>query len=112
MPGFTNSQNGCISNPGGLVSAISKADFGRKSFSRNPLIFGLFTRMDMVEKIGSSIGRMNKLMSEPALPKQEYRTEGMFTVIFKRPIKLIPDMSVEMSGQVSVEMSVEIYSDA
>ena len=76
-----------VSNPGGLVSAISKADFGTKSFSRNPLIFGLFTRMNMVEKIGSGISRMNKLMKEVQLPQPEYRINGMFTVIFHRPIK-------------------------
>jgi ATP-dependent DNA helicase RecG len=34
-----------ISNPGGLISAISKEEFGKKSLSRNPLIFGLFARM-------------------------------------------------------------------
>jgi ATP-dependent DNA helicase RecG len=34
-----------ISNPGGLVSAINLADFGKRSHSRNPLIFGLFARM-------------------------------------------------------------------
>lgn len=31
-----------ISNPGGLVSAISHTEFGKRSHSRNPLIFGLF----------------------------------------------------------------------
>lgn len=31
-----------ITNPGGLTSAISPAEFGTKSHSRNPLIFGLF----------------------------------------------------------------------
>lgn len=37
-----------ISNPGGLTSAISPAEFGTKSHSRNPLIFGLFVRIQMV----------------------------------------------------------------
>ena len=31
-----------ISNPGGLVSAIPESEFGKRSHSRNPLIFGLF----------------------------------------------------------------------
>ena len=38
-----------ISNPGGLVSAISRSEFGKRSHSRNPLIFGLFARMHLVE---------------------------------------------------------------
>jgi ATP-dependent DNA helicase RecG len=37
-----------ITNPGGLVSAISPKDFGTKSHSRNPLVFGLFERIDIV----------------------------------------------------------------
>jgi ATP-dependent DNA helicase RecG len=44
-----------ISNPKGLVSVISRNEFGRRSLSRNPLIFGLFERMRMVEQIGSGI---------------------------------------------------------
>lgn len=43
--------------------------------------------MSMVEQIGSGISRMNKLMTEAALPEPEYRIKGMFTVIFRRPVK-------------------------
>ena len=75
-----------ISNPGGLVSAISPAQFGKRSHSRNPLIFGLFARMHMVEQIGSGIARMNDLMKAVDLPEPDYRTEGIFTVSFKRPV--------------------------
>ena len=69
-----------ISNPGGLVSAIKPADFGKRSHSRNPLIFGLFARMQLVEQVGSGIIRMNDLMREAGLPLPEYTTEGMFSV--------------------------------
>ncbi|MFO7719048.1 MAG: ATP-binding protein [Gillisia sp.] len=37
-----------ITNPGGLVSAITPKKFGTKSHSRNPLVFGLFERINMV----------------------------------------------------------------
>ena len=74
-----------ISNPGGLVSAISEEDFGKKSHSRNPLIFGLFARMHMVEQVGSGISRIQELMERAGLPKAGFRKEGMFTVILKRP---------------------------
>lgn len=57
-----------ISNPGGLVSAIPMASFGKRSHSRNPLIFGLFSRMRLVEQIGSGIPRIIHLMKEAGLP--------------------------------------------
>jgi ATP-dependent DNA helicase RecG len=76
-----------ITNPGGLVSAISPKDFGTKSHSRNPLIFGLFERIDMVEQIGSGIGRMKDRLIECGLPVPEFKTVGMFSVVFQRPVK-------------------------
>lgn len=74
-----------ISNPGGLVSAIPRNEFGRRSLSRNPLIFGLFERMRMVEQIGSGISRMRDLMKEAGLTPPEFNIDGMFTVSFRRP---------------------------
>ena len=73
-----------ISNPGGLTSAIKPAEFGTKSHSRNPLVFGLFERIDMVEKIGSGISRINNAMKEAKLPEPDFKTQGIFTVVFKR----------------------------
>jgi ATP-dependent DNA helicase RecG len=73
-----------ITNPGGLLPIVAK-NFGRKSLSRNPLIFGLFSRMHLVEHIGSGIPRMSYEMSKVGLPEPIYDTEGMFTVTFKRP---------------------------
>lgn len=95
-----------ITNPGGLVSAINHADFGKKSHSRNPLIFGLFARMHLVEKIGSGIMRMKDLMHEVGLPEPEYRTEGMFTIILKRPLKP-SEKTVEKPSEKTVEETVE-----
>ncbi|MBU2554501.1 MAG: putative DNA binding domain-containing protein, partial [Bacteroidetes bacterium] len=74
-----------ISNPGGLVSAIAPRDFGKRSHSRNPLVFGLFSRMRMVEQIGSGIGRIRSLMNEHRLPAPQFSYEGMFTVVLNRP---------------------------
>jgi len=75
-----------VSNPGGLVSAISSRDFGKRSHSRNPLIFGLFSRMQMVEQIGSGIGRIKDLMEESNLPAPQFSFDGMFTVLLYRPL--------------------------
>ena len=42
--------------------------FGHKSMSRNPLVFGSFTRMHVVEKVGSGVPRMRELMKDAGLP--------------------------------------------
>ena len=72
-----------ISNPGGLLLSVAQ-DFGRKSQSRNPIIFDLFMRMHLVEKIASGIPRMCDAMKEAGLPSPEFHTENIFTVILKR----------------------------
>jgi ATP-dependent DNA helicase RecG len=74
-----------ISNPGGLVSAVPRNEFGKRSASRNPLIFGLFERMRLVEQIGSGIARMRDVMREEGLTPPEFNIDGMFTVTFRRP---------------------------
>ena len=74
-----------VSNPSGLVSGIPKNEFGKRSLSRNPLIFGLFERIRMVEQVGSGISRMRDLMVEEDLTPPEFNTEGIFTVTFRRP---------------------------
>lgn len=75
-----------ISNPGGLLPVVAK-DFGHKSMTRNPLIFGLFTRMHLVERVASGIPRMQEAMKEANLPEPEFHTDGMFTVVLKRQVK-------------------------
>jgi ATP-dependent DNA helicase RecG len=74
-----------IANPGGLVSAVSPKYFGKRSHSRNPLVFGLFARMRMVEQIGSGIGRIKDLMKENDLQAPQFSFDGMFTVTLRRP---------------------------
>jgi len=93
-----------ISNPGGLVSAIPIAEFGKRSHSRNPLIFGLFARMHLVEQVGSGVARMKQLMADAGLPLPVFKTAGIFTVIFQRPEK----SSVKSSVKGSVKSSVKI----
>ncbi|MFW5760685.1 MAG: ATP-binding protein [Cyclobacteriaceae bacterium] len=76
-----------ISNPGGLTSAISPSEFGTKSHSRNPLIFGLFVRIRMVEQVGSGISRIKEQMNEAKLPEPQFKTDGLFTVVMQRTDK-------------------------
>ena len=79
-----------ISNPGGLLPSVAK-DFGHKSLSRNPKIFELFTRMHLVEKVGSGIPRMLNLMEEAHLPAPIYKTEGFFTVVLYKTTPSSPE---------------------
>ncbi len=89
-----------ITNPGGLVPQIKENEFGKKSFSRNSLIFDLFQRMDLVEKVGTGIPRMNKTMKEAGLYEPEYSIKGFFTVKLYRPIrfsKWLSNLEIEIS---------------
>jgi ATP-dependent DNA helicase RecG len=88
-----------ISNPGGLVNSITQAEFGTRSYSRNPLVFGLFLRMQLVEKVGSGIYRMNDLMKVAGLPKPTYNTEGMFVVKLMRSGVSVGKGSVKRFGE-------------
>ncbi|PRD51985.1 ATP-binding protein [Sphingobacterium gobiense] len=97
-----------ISNPGGLTSAISLAEFGTKSHSRNPLIFGLFVRIHMVEQVGSGISRIRDLMKSAKLPEPQFKTDGMFTVVFQRAEE---KSSGESSGKSSGKSSERTWAE-
>ena len=86
--------------PGGLVSSIPDAEFGRRSHSRNPLIFGLFARMHLVEQVGSGIGRIRDLMNTAGLPEPVFQKEGMFTVIFLRSEKSAQENAQETAQEI------------
>jgi ATP-dependent DNA helicase RecG len=74
-----------ITNPGGLINTITQQEFGTKSFSRNPLIFGLMQRVNLVEKVGSGIKRMREAMKDANLIEPKFEMGGFFTVTFYRP---------------------------
>ncbi len=83
-----------------------------ESLSRNPFVFSLFMRMNMVEHVGSGIGRMHKLMVSAGLPKPEYETEGMFNIILRRKgeksVKAeVPELS-ELEKQILRLMSASV----
>lgn len=72
-----------ISNPGGLLPYVA-ADFGHRSRSRNSLIFRMFTRMHLVESVGTGIPWIARIISEDGFPPAEYKTEGFFTTILRK----------------------------
>jgi ATP-dependent DNA helicase RecG len=89
-----------ISNPGGLVPQIKKDEFGTKSYSRNTLIFSLFQRMRLVEKVGTGIPRIKASMKSANLFDPEFKTEGFFTITLYRPISVVKwlnNLEIELS---------------
>ncbi|MFP4583141.1 MAG: ATP-binding protein [Desulfococcaceae bacterium] len=66
-----------IVTPGGLPAGMEKKDLGHKSVPRNPLLFALFYRMNLVEQIGSGIKRIRDecreyQISEPAIEVSDH----------------------------------------
>ena len=90
-----------IVSPGGLPAGMTEADLGLKSMPRNPLLFGMLYRMDVVENIGSGIKRIRDLcrehgVAEPVIDASEY----WVTVTFARPVAPIDaEASKQTSGE-------------
>ncbi|MBQ4376265.1 MAG: winged helix-turn-helix transcriptional regulator, partial [Bacteroidales bacterium] len=103
-----------ITNPGDLLPTVAR-NFGRRSMSRNPLIFGLFNKMRLVEHIGSGIPRMRKDMTEAGLPEPMFEDDGIFVVTLFRhtakketvPIATVPYTITDDSESFAVSENVE-----
>ena len=77
-----------IVTPGGLPAGMREEDLGTKSVPRNPLLFGMFYRMGLVEQIGSGIRRIRQLchdyeVAEPLIAV----SENWVTTTFTRPVE-------------------------
>ncbi len=76
-----------ITNPGGLIKGMTISDLGKKSLSRNRLLFGIMQRMGLVEKVGSGIKRMQNSVREFKLPELVFNVDdNWFTIIFYRGV--------------------------
>jgi ATP-dependent DNA helicase RecG len=96
-----------ITNPGGLLPAVVES-FGEISLSRNPTIFGLFTRMHVVEHVGSGIRRMKKLTLDAGLSEPQYAGNGcMIFTIYRKQFKteLVGEMSEKLPKKMSEKKS-------
>ena len=88
-----------IVSPGGLPAGMREADLGAKSMPRNPLLFGMLYRMDVVENIGSGIKRIHDLcrehgVAEPAIDVAEH----WVTVTFPRPTEPADERDAGKTG--------------
>ena len=81
-----------IVSPGGLPAGMEEADLGTKSVPRNPLLFGMLYRMDVVENIGSGIRRIRQLCREHEVPEPVIDvSEHWVTTTFLRPTAEVGD---------------------
>ncbi|MCD4840647.1 MAG: hypothetical protein K8R08_01345 [Methanosarcinales archaeon] len=95
-----------IVTPGGLPAGMHEEDLGVKSVPRNPLLFGMFYRMGMVEQVGSGIKRIREMcrdygVAEPVIEV----SENWVTTTFRRPIEQVED---QVKGEVTGEVTSEV----
>jgi len=77
-----------VVNPGGLVGGLKKEDLGKRSMPRNPLLFSMMERMDLVEKVGTGILRMKDAMIEYGLKEPIIEAdENWFSITFERDVQ-------------------------
>ncbi|MDR1793466.1 MAG: putative DNA binding domain-containing protein [Bacteroidales bacterium] len=96
-----------IANPGGLLPAVAKS-FGSLSLSRNPAIFGLFTRMHIVEHVGSGIRRMKEAMQKANLPPPEYETVESCIFTVRRDMNFVGDKRETINDILNNELTPEL----
>ena len=89
-----------INSPGGLPAGISKDEYlyGNISVLRNPIIAGVFNRLNIIEKVGTGIARINKeytqSISKPYFEVSENRIRIILPVTEKSLLDLSEDENV------------------
>ncbi len=93
-----------ITSPGGLPKGLNPKEFGMRSVLRNPNIANLFQRIHYIEKMGTGIRRIEKMIKEAGLPPVRYRWDEFVTVAF-------PLEGEKTSGKVSGKTSGKIVEN-
>lgn len=100
-----------IVNPGGLPAGITKENFGKESVRRNLIIADLFHRMRKVERIGTGIKKMKRLMLEAKLKEPEFESTTFFHATFYRnpeySLKPVAEKGIQESIQKGIQKSSE-----
>jgi len=99
-----------IISPGGLPAGMRESDLGRKSVPRNPLLFGIFYRMDLVEQIGSGIKRIRDLCHDygVAEPKFEVSDDWVTTIFARHSAEQLEGQETQITGEASGEVSTKL----
>ena len=73
-----------IYNFGGLHKKLKRSEFGKRSVPRNELIAHLMLRANYIEKMGTGIKKMRRLVRRAKLKPIKFTFTGFTTVIFYR----------------------------
>jgi ATP-dependent DNA helicase RecG len=92
-----------IVSPGGLCKGITPENFGTVTITRNPIIAGMFFRIDYIEQMGTGIERMRRATREANVAEPEFKFAGFFKVTFKRNT---PDTSIGRQSVANRSLSV------
>ena len=82
-----------VSNPGGLLPQLNIKKLEGRHATRNEAICAIFHETMDMERFGTGIGKMKKLMKEHGLASPEFSEEGDFFVVkFYGPGEKILDL--------------------
>ncbi len=89
-----------VSNPGSLLPGLNIKNLEGHHATRNKIICDIFHETKDMEKFGTGVGKMKRLMKEHGLSKPEFKEEGGFFVVrFYGPgdkiLDLIPSIPKE-----------------
>jgi len=94
-----------ISNPGGLLPGMNINKLDGHHASRNQRICEIFHQTKDMEKYGTGIGKMKKLMKEHCLKEPEFSEEGDFFVVkFYGPGENILDLVSDIPNDRMVDL--------
>jgi len=89
-----------IISPGSLPAGMTTKDLGSKSIPRNPLLFSMLYRMNLVEQIGSGINRIMHLCDDYGVKRPTINVDDNWvTLIFTRK---------QVTEQVTEQVTAEI----
>ncbi len=98
-----------IVNPGGLVGGLTVETLGTRSIPRNPLLFGMMLRMDLVEKVGSGFKRINDLCDKQKCPRPEIQADtDWFRMIFRRQANTSQANTTHVAEQVAEQVTEQV----
>ena len=102
-----------ISNPGGLVGGLTLETLGTRSIPRNPLLFDMMLRMDLVEKVGSGLKRIRAMCEEYPCQHKIYADHDWFSMTFLRAstklnTKAVPEVTPQVTPQVAPQVTPQV----
>ncbi|GHU74091.1 hypothetical protein FACS189450_14640 [Spirochaetia bacterium] len=92
-----------IVSPGGLPRGLKVENFGKESVLRNPNIANIMQRLEYIEKMGTGILRMQKMLADVGLPPLKYEFSTFVHAIFYR----FPESTVPVTTPVTTPVDEE-----